>query len=164
MTKNSDYVASDLGQGTKELLEKQGFNFPEQPKYPVSIPADITEIAIADLMEHFAVMTAWCDYANAQVGLAAIAERDAQRTLDWREADVWHNLPKSSVTASKAHVALDTDVQDAMVALDEAYAYRRLVTDLANRYERDAAVLSRELTRRTSEQGPKASRRERWST
>ena len=36
--------------------------------------------------------------------------------------------------------------------MEKARAYKRLVTEIAERYERDSNLLSRELTRRTSQE------------
>lgn len=158
------YRTSPGGQAAKALLERQGFDFPAAPEEVVDLPTDVSELDAKDLMTIFATFTAWADYAGAQVGLSVIAEREMERALDIAEARAWQEMPKSSVTQSKALIALDETVIQAKDRLDEAYAYRRLVTDLAIRYERDAAVLSRELTRRTSEFAPKQTRRERWAT
>jgi len=157
------YRMSPLGEEARSRLENQGFYLPDIPNEDPSLPVDVSDLDSPTLMSMFSLFTAWCDYASAQVGLAVVMEREAERLLEHAEAESWRDMGKgASVTASKALVVLSDDVQDARVALDECYAYRRLVTDLSARYERDAAVLSRELTRRTSENGPKQSRRERW--
>ena len=163
------YYASDNGRETKELLEGQGFVFPERPDVAdqPSLPTDVSDLEDATLMEEFALFTAWADYAAAQVGLAVIAEREAERAVEDAEAKVWQDQmrlnPKVPVTAVKAAMSTAAKVRDARKVFDKAYAYRRLVSDLAARYERDAAVLSRELTRRTqSEWNARQARRERW--
>lgn len=165
------YYATDDGKEAKELLEGQGFKFPEQPndEDQPSLPSDLSDLDDRDLMEEFALFTAWADYAAAQVGLAVIAEREAEREVDSEEARVWRDQlrfnPKAPVAAVKAVMMTDPKVIDARKIHDKAYAYRRLVADLTDRYERDAAVLSRELTRRTqSEWNARQSRRERWKT
>jgi hypothetical protein len=158
------YRASSTGAAAKALLETQGFDFPSAPDEVVDLPTDVSDMDSKDLMTMFATFTAWADYAGAQVGLSVIAERQMERLLDIAEAQAWQELPKSSVTQNKAMIALDESVIQAKDRLDEAHAYRRLVTDLAARYERDAAVLSRELTRRTSEYSPKQTRRDRFTT
>ena len=159
------YRMSDVGGEAKDQLEMQGLILPDSPSEGVDLPEDVSEMDNKDLMILFARFTAWCDYASAQVGLAVISEREAERELDRREANAWRALdvPRATVAMAKALITLDIDVQKARMDLDEHHAYRRLVTDLAARYERDAAVLSRELTRRTSEHSPKTARRERWS-
>ena len=160
---STHYLSTPFGQTAKERLEEQGFSFPPAPDEVVELPQDVSDLGGEDLMVMFSMFTAWSDYASAQVGLAVIAEREKERALELAEAQAWQNLPKGSVTAAKALIALDDEVRDCRDELDDAHAYRRLITDLAARYERDAAVLSRELTRRTSEYGPKQARRSKWS-
>lgn len=161
----SHYSMSFDGSIAVKLLGKQGFELPPKPGDPVVLPTDVSELDSSDLMTSFALFTAWTDYASAQVGLAVVAEREAERQLEHAEAKAWRDIPpKTPVTAAKAIVSLDRSVIESKQELDTAYAYRRLVSDLASRYERDAAVLSRELTRRTSESSPKMSRRDRWSS
>lgn len=158
------YRVSPVGQRAKSLLQNQGFGFPPAPEETVELPPDVSEVDGKELMLLLATFTAWADYAGAQVGLSVIAEREMERMLDIAEATAWKSMAKSSVTESKAMLALDESVIHAKECLDEAHAYRRLVTDLAARYERDAAVLSRELTRRTSESSPRQARRDRFTT
>jgi hypothetical protein len=158
-----EYRAGPRGSRAVVNLQDQGFDLPPVPSdMEVELPPDVSAVDSSELMRLFGLFTAWCDYATAQVGLAAIDERQAERTVERKEAEAWRDLPKSSVSAAKALVALDLQVQKAQNELDECHAYRRVVSDIAARYERDAALLSRELTRRTSEAGPKSSRRERW--
>jgi hypothetical protein len=161
------YYASDDGREAMDRLEDQGFSFPTEPKDQPELPHDLSDLADADLMEEFSIFTAWADYAGAQSGLAVIAEREAERLLESEEARVWRDQmrfnPKAPVAAVKAVMGEDAKVSEARSLLNKAYAYRRLVQDLAERYERDAMVLSRELTRRTqSEWNAKQARRERW--
>lgn len=165
------YYATDDGRDAKELLEGQGFKFPDQPDEDDQphLPADLSDMDDSLLMEEFSLFTAWADYAAAQVGLAVIAEREAERAVEGEEARVWRDQlrfnPKAPVAAVKAVMVSDPKVMEARKIHDKAYAYRRLVSDLTDRYERDAGVLSRELTRRTqSEWNARQSRRERWKT
>jgi hypothetical protein len=162
MTKGA-YAVSPTGLAAADKLMKQGFEFPEQPGDGATLPDDLSDLDPRDLIETFALMTAWADYAHAQVGLATISEREAERVLEKAQARYWLDSPKGATVASLRTLSvLDPDVTKAQQDLDEHHAYRRLVSDLASRYERDAAVLSRELTRRTSENSPKSTRRERW--
>lgn len=165
------YYATDDGKDAKELLEGQGFKLPEQPDEDdqPTLPSDLSDMDDSALMEEFALFTAWADYAAAQVGLAVIAEREAERGVESEEARVWRDQlrfnPKAPVAAVRAIMMIDPKVLDTRKVRDKAYAYRRLTADLTDRYERDAAVLSRELTRRTqTEWNARQSRRERWKT
>ncbi len=146
------YYESAVGSAARQRLEGQGFFFPAKPADRVEIPDDITSMPDEDLMEVFANFTAWADYATAQVGLAVVAERTAEREVETAEAQGWATVPpKTPVAAGKGYVGAIPEVRAAREAYDHAYAYRRLVYDMAERFERDAALLSRELTRRTSD-------------
>jgi hypothetical protein len=111
--------------------------------------------------------TAWGDYASAQVGLAVITERECEMELELITADVWQKTlkvePKTSVTVLKTVALTVESVAKARRTYEDAYAYRRLISDVADRFEKDALVLSRELTRRTQmEFGARTRRRDKW--
>ena len=158
------YHFSPEGEDALHKVLDQGFTLPEAPDKgdQPALPQDLRDIGDVDLMEEFALFTAWADYASAQVGLAVISERAAEVELEWQISLHYRDAPKQPVTQTKAEALQNPDVYEARKKYEAAYAYRRLVSDLADRYERDAAVLSRELTRRTSEVSARASRRERW--
>lgn len=158
------YRMSQRGEDAVDQLLSQGFAIPNQPPSHPSLPADITDLSAEELMTLFSQFTAWADYAHTQLGLAVIEEREAERRVAVAEAKVWSTLPKSSVSAAKMLVAGDADVVDANEELDNAHAYRRMVAEVAARYERDAALVSRELTRRTSDGGSfnRPGRKAKW--
>jgi hypothetical protein len=161
------YRLDDEGRKAMEKVVDQGFVLPETPDEHPVLPPDLDELSNSDLMNSFALFSAWADYANAQAGLAVIAERQAELSLEWHVGKYYDDLPLSrrkSVTEAKAAAAQDPDVYEARQKVEEAYAYKRAVSDLAARYERDAAVLSRELSRRSLDAGPKVSRRDRWES
>jgi hypothetical protein len=159
------YRLDPTGEGAMEKVRDQGFELPDSPEEQPHLPTDLEVLDSKALMEEFSLFTGWADYASAQVGLAVISERAAELELEWQISRHYSDTPKAkSVTLTKAEALQNPDVYEARKAYEEAYAYRRVVSDLATRYERDAAVLSRELTRRTSETSPKATRRERWAT
>lgn len=159
------YRMDDTGESAMKKVMEQGFAFPETPDSHPTLPTDLDELDNRDLMAEFSLFTAWADYANAQVGLASIAERDAELELEFQISLHYGSVPsRKSVTIAKAEILQNPDVYEARKKVEEAYAYKRVVSDLAARYERDAAVLSRELTRRSLDVGPKASRRDRWES
>lgn len=156
------YRLSPEGEAALEKVMDQGFALPENPEDQPKLPHDLDDLDDRGLMEEFSLFTAWADYANAQVGLAVITERAAELDLELQTSRYFSDAPKKAVTITKAEALQDPNVYEARQKYEEAYAYRRLVSDLADRYERDAAILSRELTRRTSEGSVKAARREKW--
>ena len=161
------YEQSPIGEQTVDTLEKQGFKLPPAPDVEdqPALPEDLSDLDDRMLMDEFSLFTAWADYANAQVGLATIAEREAERELEYKTGLFWSDQPRTkSVTMIKAEAAQEPQVVTDQDRFDRAQAYRRMVSVVAERYERDAMVLSRELTRRTQgEWNAKQSRRERWA-
>jgi len=141
-------------------LSKKGFQIPEKPTYEIpTLPVDITELHDEDLMELFVELTSWTDYVAPQVAVAAIDERESDRLVSVLEATAminnWKGGSGDRVTIAKAHILLDPQVAEARKELDEKHAYRKLVETLLQNLERDAALVSRELTRRTSDSGVK---------
>ena len=103
-------------------------------------------------MQLYGLFIAWNDYAAAQVSMAAVTEYEQERKLQQAEALAWDASGGSkSVSAAKAAVQGDSKVIKMAAQYEKARAYRRMVTEIAERYERDAMLLSRELTRRTSD-------------
>jgi hypothetical protein len=144
-----------------DALSKKGFKIPNQPAYEIpSLPIDITELHDEDLMELFVTLTSWTDYVAPQVAVAAIDERECDRYVSVLEATAmvnnWKGGSGDRVTIAKANILLDPKVIEAKQELDEKHAYRKLVEVLLQNLERDAALVSRELTRRTSDSGVKA--------
>lgn len=140
-----------FGEEAVKRLASKGFTLPDQPSQPSTYLDDITDLDDVGLVAELALLTAWADYAASQHALAIIEEREAERSLAVAEANHWKRKPvKSTVAELKALSSADESVVEAQDALDQIYAYRKLLQELVARYERDAAVLSRELTRRTS--------------
>lgn len=161
------YAQSPIGEEVVKTLEAQGFHLapPQDSADQPMLPEDLSDLDDKMLMDEFSLFTAWADYANAQVGLATIAEREAERELEYKTGLFWSDQPKTRpVTTIKAEAAQEPQIREAQERLDKTSAYRRMASVVAERYERDAMVLSRELTRRTQgEWTAKVSRRERWA-
>ena len=147
----------------------QGVNLPLNPGGDIPpLPKDVTSLSEESLMELFVSLTGWSDYASTQAVFAQIDERDAQRNLDMAEASAtstnWTGGRDDRVAIAKAKVASDPGVVAAREVLDARHAYRKLVEVVASNLERDASVVSREITRRTSGASGLARRASRWST
>jgi hypothetical protein len=149
-----------------ELLVSDGLTFPSSPATSNDIPGlpdDLTLLDDGGLMDLFTQLTAWCDYVGTQHATATIDERDTERRLEVAEANAvtlnWGGTSGERVAIAKAKIALDPDVQALKKELQERYAYRKLVETLFTNLDRDAALVSRELTRRTSGSTPVNTRR-----
>jgi hypothetical protein len=129
------------------------------------LPRDITELSSEQLGEKFSILTAWADYAASLLAIAQIEERSAQRKLDLLENTLLVRKMGTAVkgeriTLVKAQINLDQDVQDLSQLYEDKYAYRKLVEMMLGNYERDIALVSRELTRRSNDL---RSTRKEWS-
>lgn len=122
----------------------------------VELPNDITLLNSEQLGEKFTQLTAWADYAASELAHAQIAEREAQKSLSLKEntllvQKLGSGLKGERVTLVKAQIAIDPEVLDLSQEYENRYAYRKLVEMTLNNYERDLALVSRELTRRSND-------------
>lgn len=146
---------SDLS--TERVYEKFSVTF-ARPDFDVpAMPADITILSSEQLAEKFSMITAWADYAASELAAAQISERSAQKRLELAENRLLVERMGSAVkgeriTLVKAQISLDPTVQSLSDKYEEAYAYRKLVDMLLSNYERDLALVSREITRRANDQ------------
>ena len=69
---------------------------------------------------------------------------------------------KDRVTVAKAERSLDPDVLERKQEVANRYAYRKMIGVLFINTEREAALVSRELTRRTGSYEAKPRRDVRW--
>lgn len=145
--------SSDFSRQALEKARSGGFPVPTAPQsQPPGLPSDITLVDDEHLMQLFGELTAWADFACTQVAVAQVDERAAQRLLDVAEAGAtartWTTGDRVAVV--KKRVAEDGQVLRATAALDEAHAYRKVLESIQANIDRDTALVSRELTRRTS--------------
>lgn len=141
-----------------EALQENGFKLFAKPKGEIpKLPRDITDLNDDDLMDLFVQLTAWTDHLSSQLAIAAIDEREADRSVSVAESQAmlnnWKGGSGDRVTIVKAQIATDPTVINLIKELDEKHAYRKLLETLYQNVERDSAVVSRELTRRTSDSG-----------
>lgn len=160
MTLKHDTLA---GQALKDLKD-QGIQIPEKPGYDIPrLPVELTDMGDTDLMEMYSRLTAYADFIAVQVSCAVIDERQAEKRLQSAEqrAMVEHSTggkSESRVTFARAQTALDPKVRELKGELDHAYAYRKLIEAMAGNIERDTFLVSRELTRRTSDVNRRSNR------
>jgi hypothetical protein len=130
---------------------------PVRPEFDyVALPHDITELSSEQLGEKFTKLTAWADYAASELAHAVIAEREAQRKLSILEntllvQKMGAQVKGERVTLIKAQISIDPEVLELSQTYEEKYAYRKLVEMTLNNYERDLALISREVTRRSND-------------
>lgn len=137
-------------------LKELGLSIQKPTMEVGQLPSDITLLSSEQLGEKFTILTAWADYASSQMAVAVIEERAAQKRLDFLENKLLLQKMGSAakgerITLVKAQIAVDQDVQDLSKEYEEKYAYRKLVEMMLNNFERDIALVSRELTRRSND-------------
>lgn len=137
-------------------FEGWGLTFHKPEGDQVQLPADITDVTSEQLGELFTKLTAWTDYIASQLTMAQLEERAALKKKEFTENTMLVRRMGATtrgerVTTVKAEIAVD----DTVVGLDndyeEKYAYRKLVEMLLTNHERDLSLVSREITRRSSE-------------
>lgn len=133
------------------------FNFPKKPGDGIpSLPLYLDELSDASLMALYSEMVSWVNYAKAEVAKAEIMEEQSLGALKYLEASTlinqWDDRVNKSetVTMSKARRDVYPEVVDATGKHRESRAYRKLVDTVFDRCERNANVISRELSRRIS--------------
>lgn len=120
----------------------------EMPK----LPHDPTSLGDRELMMLYSEFTAWSDYLSVQVACAATDEKAAVSKLEVKEAKFLFTRTSSGdkVTDARAALKFDDEIVAEKATVAELEAYRKMVEALYNSLERDAQLLSRELTRRSS--------------
>jgi hypothetical protein len=133
-----------------------GIHFDKKLAEKVDLPNDITTLSSEQLAEMFTKLTAWADYIASQHALSIIEERAAQRVLDYTENSLlvkrFGTTKGERITFVKAQISVEPEVVQLAQEYEEKYAYRKLVEMLLNNHERDLMLVSREITRRTSDQ------------
>jgi len=129
-----------------------------KPVYELAVlPPDITALSSEQVAEVFTVLTGWADYMASELVAAQLDERATQRRLDF----VTHTLmiEKSGsaikgdkVSLIKAQIAIDPKVLELEDVYELAYAKRKILEMMLSNQERDISLVSREITRRTSDQ------------
>lgn len=165
LTQSARSASSDA----EDWLAQLGMELPGSPKTDVpTLPDDLTEISDADLMEVFSEFTEWANYANGRRSALEIDEADAQAQLDIANARAvvsgWDDNDGKSdkrVTIAKARREIDTEVQQASERYRKVHAKKKMVTAMCDIFERNAALISRELSRRIGS-GDVERRSARW--
>lgn len=138
-----------------DILVEKGMNVPKPSYDLVTLPPDITSLSGEQLAEMFTILTGWADYTASQLAQAQIAERTAQRVLDFKINKMMVEKMGSAakgdkVTLIKAQIAIDDEVVKLEDDFEAKYAYRKMVEMMLSNQERDITLVSREITRRTS--------------
>jgi hypothetical protein len=140
---------------------------PENESVP-HVPEDITDLSDRDLMVLFTELVSWQNYAASRLAVVRNEEEEVEAqvryeasiaTLEGMPTEYKSNTPLATI----AKALRDTD--DEVVKLEERLrgiqAKRRLLGTVVENLERNAALVSRELTRRVNID-PRDRRDSRW--
>lgn len=143
-----------LKQRTVQHVARLSLSVPEAPTnaqgepLDPQLPDDITAVSIQELGKLYGQFMAVSSYAEPQVALADIEHTDAKAHLNFIEAQSGLMSDGSNQQERKWNLQLDPEYRKAQEAERVAYAKFTLLEHLIKRYEKAAASLSRELTRR----------------
>ena len=159
----------NLGDASKravEQLKEQDINmWPEQSDQPL-MPKDISNLDSDALSKLFTELTAWSNYVAGQLAAAQVDEKTLEKRKDFLEAKLFlakdtAKVKGERVTLIKAQVMADDAYMDLEEQLLKAYAYRKMIEVIANNFERDIALVSREVTRRSND--VRLNRKDKWA-
>jgi hypothetical protein len=153
-----------ISQKVIEALNELGFSLTPKPEYEIpSLPRDITELDDEALMDLFVQYTQWNDHLAGAFAVAVVNEREAESALKNAESVAllknWTGAKGDTVTLVKAQIQASDSIQELIFDLDTKYAFRKIIETRTQNIERDANLVSRELTRRTSDGGLRSRQR-----
>lgn len=168
MTKNLALEMAAKSTEARAALERAGLSLPARPAFEIPrLPLKITDLNDDQLMGVFVALTRWTDHLAGAVAEAEIEERAAEAVLSKAQALVllrdWGGGRDERVTLAKAQRDVDPEVERRQELFDTAHAKRKMVAVLFTSTERDAAVVSRELTRRVGRREDHDRRASRWT-
>lgn len=142
-----------------DVFRDLGITEPDKPEFELpKLDPDIDDLTDKQLMNLFVMLTRWTDFFGAQVAVEEIYEHHADSEVRRLEGlYLTRNRPEKAseaVTWVRASMETDPEIARARDALRIHYARRKLKQMIFEGTERDAAVVSRELTRRTDARNP----------
>ena len=131
---------------------------PRRPRSDVpELHGDLTDLEDGALMDLLVAFTRWADFSGGQLALAEVDETYAEALIDKLKAFGYVKGSGDKVTTARAELQTTPEYLDASQEKLTAYARRKLLAARHAAFERDAAVVSRELSRRI-ERDPSARR------
>jgi hypothetical protein len=134
---------------------------------PPKVPLRLSELSDDELMRLMAALTRWTDYFAGLVAIADVEERSANLIYEKAKAlallRAWSGGKDDRTTIAKAEVSADPTILEYEAAYENAHARKRFTAVHFEAAERDAAVVSRELTRRVGKKESHERRVERWT-
>lgn len=143
----------------RDVFRELGIADLERPPFGMpKLEPNLDDLPDKQLMELFVQLTRWADFLQSQAAIEEIRERYADAEVRRLEGlYMTANKPEKvseAVTWVRAQMEMDPAVGSARDTLRICYARKKLTQMLFDSTERDAAVVSRELTRRTDSKAP----------
>lgn len=130
-------------------LEKADLPLPRKPRTELpELHGDLSDLEDGALMDLLVRLTRWADFSGGQLALAEVDETYAEALIDKLKALGYVRAGDDKVTKARAEMQLEVEYQAAVQDKLTCYARRKLLTARHGAFERDAAVVSRELSRR----------------
>lgn len=144
---------SEKREKAKAELAKRRLHMPRRPTFdPPKLPRNITDLAEEDVMDLLVQITRYQDHLSGLQAETEIDESAAETILRVAEAKHlagdWTGASTDRVAVAKAKATLDETVRACDDAYAELKAKRKLYNILVQSLERDAFVVSREISRR----------------
>lgn len=170
MPKHRRPASADVA--AREWVESLGLQLPTAPdsdEFP-TLPEDLTDEDDRAIINLFSKFVAWHNFVESKVSLLEIAEAEIKSKVNYEGvlAEV-EGIPSEykSYTPVRLLTKASRDTDDVVLELEreqrEIQGRIKLLKTMANTLERNASLVSRELTRRVSMEDVR--RREgRWTT
>lgn len=168
MTKNLSMMQVVAAEEKRKAESLERMTLRPRPTFEVpTVPLRVAELSDVDLMKLFVALTRWTDYFATLLAQAEVEERSANYILDKAKALGLMKAMSSGgrderVTVAKAEVASDPEIVQYETVAENAYAKRKFTLVHFEAAERDAALVSRELTRRVGKKESNERRADRW--
>jgi hypothetical protein len=148
-------LVSEESSITLDSLKSQGFliereTFIDTPR----VPSDVTSLGEEELMELFTHLTSYLAFINTQLACAEIDELNTKKQLDYEAGLLTLSLTTGSnaekITVARLKVATDPKIVAIEAEHMKRTSYTKLVSMMYDNVNKDLALISRELTRRTA--------------
>jgi hypothetical protein len=137
----------------KKELAKNELELPARPTYDIPrLPLNLTDLDDKRLMNLLVKFNRYQDHIAGELALCWINEHSAETQLELTKArhlaSTWTGTSGDRVAVQKAEATIDPDVINVDKAHAKFKAKRQLYTVMVESLARDAAVVSREVSRR----------------
>lgn len=130
------------------------------------LPTNLTDLGDEDLLELMTKLTRYQDHISGLLVLAEIDEGEAATLLEITKAryitSEWSGASEDRVAIVKAQAVVDPDVIEIDTRYQQLKAHRKVYAVMVEALQRDAAVASRELSRRIG-RSPNEARVDKYS-